>query len=81
MARDSGPVSPLEQSRVSPGHWLIEGYDVLRVGDGWRIFQHFEVDTVSELAGAEAADLLARVDYLAEARDWIRNKLQERSGT
>lgn len=38
MSNDSGPVMPLEQRCVKPGHWVIEGYDVHRTNTGWNIY-------------------------------------------
>lgn len=61
MSRDSGPVSPLEQRCVRPGHWVIEGYDVMRRSNvrpdsTWWVIGKLEFST------------------LAEARDWIREE-------
>lgn len=58
MSIDSGPVDPLEQRCVKPGHWVIEGYTVKRHGTRWRILA-----PVSYRVYAHT---------LAEARDWIR---------
>lgn len=72
-ARETGPILPLEQSCVRPGHWLIEGYDVerlvlhkgRRVRGQW-IIRHF---------GEEKAV----VTGLAAARDWIRQEKENQA--
>lgn len=64
MSRDSGPVVGLEQACVRPGHWLIEGYDVMRMTHNsprrrWEIMRF--------------GKWVHEVPTLAEARDWIAN--------
>lgn len=54
----------LDQACKEPGHWLIEGFDVMRAGPqryaGWVIY------------GYSREDVRAVVNTLAEARAWIR---------
>jgi hypothetical protein len=62
MARDSGPVEPLEERCERPGHWVIEGRDVRRVrGTGDRRWQ---IDGPGRKVGRRTLD---------EIRDWIRD--------
>ena len=78
MAKDSGPVNPLEQRCLRPGLWLIEGYEVVRITGSkpahsalrrlarqWR--QEWQV-----FGGKDYP--LTVVQYLDEARDWIMEK-------
>jgi hypothetical protein len=62
MPSDSGPELGLEQNCIEPGHWLIEGYDVQRVGrNGWNTYRF----------GPE------RVHWtrtLQQAREWIASQ-------
>lgn len=64
MATEHGPVIPLEQRCIRPGHWLIEGHDVKLTGGrhgSWTV----------TFAGVP----LAQVLYLDDAREWIRGRL------
>jgi hypothetical protein len=69
MSRDSGPVRPLEQRCIEPGHWLIEGRHVRAVYQGRsRNIQGWNVDVFDDEA------TLPAFTYLADARNWIRNQ-------
>lgn len=63
MARDSGPVEPLEERCERPGRWVIEGRDVRKLpaaapGRRWQIIgPHPRVARRT----------------LGEIRDWIRD--------
>lgn len=63
MPSDSGPVVGLEQACQRPGHWLIEGYDVIRIGrNGWNLYRF-------------GPDRVHWTRSLNEARDWIACQL------
>jgi hypothetical protein len=68
MGRESGPVMPLEQRCVEPGHWLIEGYDVKRVKYGWPQGWWWRI----ALPGGVLAEVQRRT--LGEIREWIREQ-------
>jgi hypothetical protein len=62
MTRERGPVQPLEERCVKPGHWVIEGYDVFRIrGTGDRRWQ---IEGPAPRVGRRTLD---------EIRDWIRD--------
>lgn len=69
MSRDSGPVQPLEQKCIEPGHWLIEGRHVRAVYFG----RSRNVQCWSVMA-FEGEDIPPPFIYLSDARDWIRNQ-------
>lgn len=68
MSRDSGPVEPLEQRCIEPGHWLIEGYDVIKTNS--QVTRGFVPNWAISLFGEHRAN----VRTLSDARDWIREK-------
>jgi hypothetical protein len=68
MSRNSGPVLPLEQRCVEPGHWIIEGRHVRAVYEGRsRKIMSWSVQ------GFDGEPVPPPFFYLADARDWIRN--------
>lgn len=56
----------LEQRCIKPGHWRIEGHDVVRQQDGWWLVYE---------PGSYGSNWKARrlTKTLAAARDWIRS--------
>ncbi len=64
---DSGPVRELEMRRLRSGHYLIEGYDVVRYGSRkW----------VIDFCGARVS---ARCRTLRDAKDLIRDQIERKS--
>lgn len=71
MGRDSGPVTPLEQKCIEPGHWRIEGRDVRAV------FQDRSRDALSwNVTGLDGEKPPNPFLYLSDVRDWIRDQKQ-----
>jgi hypothetical protein len=71
MSRDSGPVAPLEQRCVRPGLWIIEGYEVKRHprrGPKEGLSPNY-------WAISEGGFLVASMDRLDDAREWIRRRI------
>jgi hypothetical protein len=64
MARDTGPLNPLEQQCLEPGHWLIEGWDVLRVYSRGYGVQWVALRSGEQFARRTLADIRARIEYL-----------------
>lgn len=71
MSRDSGPVMPLEQKCIEPGHWLIEGRHVRAVYFGRS--RNVQCWSVHPLDGDEDVPVGGFL-YLSDARDWIRDQ-------
>jgi hypothetical protein len=72
--REHGPVVPLEQRCIEPGHWLIEGRRVKAIYQGRsRNVLGWNVQT---LEGDEDPGP-SPFGTLAAAREWIRNQGQE----
>jgi hypothetical protein len=70
VSRDSGPVMPLEQRCVEPGHWIIEARHVKAIYQGRS--RHVIGWNVERLAGDPEPPPHA-FGTLADARDWIRD--------
>jgi hypothetical protein len=71
--REHGPVVPLEQRCIEPGHWLIEGRHVRAVYQGRsRNVLGWNVEQLPGDRGFGPSPF----GTLAAAREWIRDQVQ-----
>jgi hypothetical protein len=69
MSRERGPVVPLEQRCIEPGHWVIEGRHVRANYQGRsRKILGWDVETLPGEVGQSPFATLASV------REWIREQ-------
>lgn len=61
--REHGPVMPLEQKCIEPGHWLIEGHDQVSSGRTFTL--------VNDKVSARGGRIVAVYQYQFDRFDWL----------